>query len=688
MFEVIQLGDMKTATTKSAANHIYIADVSGSMYADLPKIRQHLKNIISVVAQPEDTFTLIWFSGKGQCGVVFENVLLSDLNTVQLLHAAIDKWLRPMGMTGFIDPINLSKTIAYDPTKLNNLVMLTDGYDNTSNRADILKTVADMKSVFHSVTFIEYGYYADRELLAKMAEQVGGLHIFAEGYTQYEKVFSDTISGAIRVNNISVDVNKKAKHCIFTYGTQIRIVPVIDGKVTVPEDTQKIYSVVPKDVLSKQLSAEHLYLVLYYAAKTENDELVWKCLEALGDVAMVELYQNAFTKQELSTFESAVERAVLNERERFVKGRDLSAVPDKNAPTVIDLLSSLAASNAELVTSSEYWDYEKTSRERVATEDLPKFVPSPMQANVPLHSLVYNSSRPNVSILTTRDGVVQLPENKFRLKSVPSFITRNYTIIRDGIKNVSKLPVVLGEMQMLALTHFDFEVIHSDNGKVFAVFDISKMPVINRRSLEQVTAEYVSRVIRDIQMLAVSNKVLKFYLKNQMAENSKTVKMVEKYGVDAAEWLSSIGVRDYGFNAVGTTSGEVSDEYQAIELEYKVKGMSSIPAIDATLKKRDEIKAAEKDGGKSKKTLNMVEQLICMHADSYMGLSNDELQTLSNNAINTKRALERRLADCVFALILGRKWFGDDEVYTTTIQFTNSLSTELTLTKVRKTVKI
>jgi hypothetical protein len=278
-----------------------------------------------------------------------------------------------------------------------------------------------------------------------MAAAVGGTHVFADGYKRYEVVLGDTISGVARVNKIDVSVNKKAKHCIYTYNNQIHIVPVVEGVASIPEDVERIHSIVPKDVLQKQLSEEHLFMILFYAAKTTNDELVWRCLEALGDVNLIRSYQNAFTKQELSEFEILVQNAVLDKTQRFVGGKDTNAVPDKNANTVIDLLSALSEekANASLDTDSDHWNYNKIGRSSETIEELPKFVKSKLAAKVSMKDIVFNSERPNISIRTNQQGSVKLPENTVGLESVPSFITRNYTVIRDGIKNVKQLPVVL-----------------------------------------------------------------------------------------------------------------------------------------------------------------------------------------------------------------------------------------------------
>lgn len=678
MFEVIELGGNKTVTAqqKAACNHVYVVDVSGSMYNDLPKIRQHLKNIITVVAQPDDTFSVIYFSGRGQCGVVFENVLVSDASTVQMMHDSIDRFIQTIGLTGFVDPIKKAMGLNLDPSKLNNFIMLTDGYDNQSSRADIIKETGLLKTKFQSVSFLEYGYYADRELLAAMASEVNGIHVFSEGYEKYEEAMNEMISGVPRVQNMTVKVNKKAKHAAFIYQGQIRIVNAVDGEVVVPEDVDRVHSIVPGDVLSKQLSVEHLYLILYYASKTNNAPLVWNALEALGDVRLVEAFQNAFTKQEISAFEDLVGEAVLNEDMRFVDGRDLTIVPKKDAPTIIDLLRLLSeAEGSMLVTDSPYWSYNRIGRASVKAdgEVLPRFVQSPM-ARLSMRGLVFNSERPNVSISTQVAGNVMLPENDFGLSRVPSFITRNYTIIRDGIRNMDELPVLFKKELAPQVEGFAHEVVDEGAEYFYWVFNLKKIPVINRQMVESVDLGEFKDSVLILTRLKSDLKVLNAKVKED-GDTSKTVGLIEKYGDEAAAWLSSIGVRDYGFGEVGTKSTEVTDEYESIQVLYKIKGLSSLPAIDATLKKQS-------DG----KKLNAADRMILDSITWFNGLK-DPVEG-RDKLTKQKRAAEVILAKMIYALVLGKVWFGDEEVVTTDLPLFSDLDTPMTIEKVRKMIKI
>lgn len=678
MFEVINIGTTKTVATEQACNHVFVVDVSGSMWNDLPQIRTALKNIISMTGKEEDTASLIWFSGRGQCGVVFENVLLSDINTINTIHQSIDRFIKPIGATGFVDPIRLAMSISIDDKKVSSLIMMTDGYDNCSVRSQIIEESEKLKNRYSSIAFIEYGYYADRNMIASMAQAANGIHMFADGVSNYEKLLEERTSNIAHVQNIEVKVNKAAKDCIFIEGKRVRIVPVKEGKALVPESIDKVHSIVPKDVLSKQLSEDHLYMILFYAAKTENDKLVWDVLQVLGDVKLIRMYSNCFTKQEMSAFEKECETCAIEPDTRFFEGKDPFAVPDKNAPTVMELLFGLSAEDADtqLLTKSVYWDYKRIGRARTSESEYPRFIESAL-GGVALKNLVFSTERPNVSIQTVVSGMVELPENEHGLGSVPSFITRNYTIIKDGIVNVTKLPVLMNANAFEQLSSkFSNTVIERTNDKVHTVFDLAGVPVVNRGMVESVSSEKFCEAVATLQKTKAALKVVKHKL-DSLGTNTKTAGMVQQYGEEAAKWLSSIGVRDYGFSKVGTTQEDASDEYEAIELSVKIAGLSSLPAINAVEKKIE-----------SGKKLNVADSLIKTFLDMYVSESDvGKLATIRAGWEIIKKEVEEELSNYTNALILGRKWFCEDAVFSSEINIAG-IKTTMSAEKRRVTIKI
>ena len=64
--------EFKNAVAKpTPTNHVFVCDVSGSMYNELPRIRQHLKNNLATLVKQDDTVSILYFSSRGQFGSVF-----------------------------------------------------------------------------------------------------------------------------------------------------------------------------------------------------------------------------------------------------------------------------------------------------------------------------------------------------------------------------------------------------------------------------------------------------------------------------------------------------------------------------------------------------------------------------------------------------------------------------------------
>lgn len=662
MFEVITLGDHKAVVTQAPTNHVYLVDVSGSMFGSLPKMRQHLKNIVSMITKPEDTFSIIYFSGRGQCGVVCEGVPVKDIGSVTAVQNSIDRWLQPIGLTGFHEPMKLSMEVADRlPTQnFNNFVMLTDGYDNQSNRDSVVEDSSKLKNHFNSVSFIEYGWYCDRELLAKMAERSGGIHVFAEGYDDYVEEFQDVIESAVREPRIEVKVNKRAKHAIYILNDNITIIEVEDGEVSVPQSVDKVHSIVPKDVLQKELSEDHLYLIMYYAAKTNNTKLVWRCLEALGDIRLIDSYTNAFTRQEMSEFVEIAGWAALYEEDRFTSGKDLDYLPNESAYTVLDILHILElGEEVSVLVNSPLFEYTRTTRSQKKEEILPRFIPD-AGATAYMTGLVYNSTRPNVSIQTLVEGSVEVPENDFGLRFVNSKRYKNYSVIRDGILNIKALPLFVDEKTLYTLTAIAktlpqskkplVEVISEDveEGNANILLNLSSAPVINRTSAEDVSKEHFVKTIKALNVYQGAVKGLKSHVPN--ASDDKVKGLAQKHGEDAAKWLSSIGVRDYGFSPK-TTSQEPTDAYVATEMEIKVKGLSNLPSVNAVQKKLD-----------ADKKLTVSEYLVWkgMEAGNLCKTEEEVKDTLKECQSRVK-SLNHELSKMIYTIVIAKKWFTGEE---------------------------
>ncbi len=375
-------------------HHILLIDCSGSMYSDLPKIREQCKRKLPKLLKETDLLSIIWFSGRGDFGVLVEAEPVATLKDLRAIETAIDRWLKPVGLTGFKEPLlEVSKLVSRmkDKDMAVSLFFMSDGCDNQWGRADILKAVESAGAVVHSAVFVEYGYYADRNLLTAMAEKCGGVNIFAADFGQYEPTFEAAMKRkATGAPKVSIDVDPSATGFVFsTEGDEIKTFAIEDGKVSVPKDLKSIWylsskplgeqgtpitksaaAVVGKDTAKlNSESATAIYAALSLYAQRMDSNVVYKLLKASGDVRFINKFANCFGKQKYSDFIETVGAAAWNPTFRLTEGYDPNKVPNEDAFTLLDLIKVLAADedNKVLLNKPEF-RYSKIGRGRIETD--------------------------------------------------------------------------------------------------------------------------------------------------------------------------------------------------------------------------------------------------------------------------------------------------------------------------------
>jgi len=378
-------------------NHFAVIDCSGSMYSDLPRIREQLKRKLPKLLKEQDTISLIWFSGRGEFGTLLEAEPVATLTDLKAVEQAIDRWLKPCGLTGFTEPIQeagrvVERVAKARPGSVSSLLFLSDGCDNQGTRASILKAMEEAANGFQCTTVVEYGYYADRNLLAAMAEKAGGTHIFAEDFTRYSPTFEAAMQkrpvGAPRVE-VVVDGDPIQGFVFALQDGDLITYSVEGGKVRVPENLSGFWFVSPAQVgvpstmafadnvayeasqatpqLADNICAAFAAISLYAVRMKPN--IVYPLLKVLGDVSLVEEFANCFGKQRYSDFQEHAKKAAFGEG-AFSKGYDPNRVPADDAFTVLDLLQLLSSDDANRVLLDDSrFRYSRIGRGRVDSSD-------------------------------------------------------------------------------------------------------------------------------------------------------------------------------------------------------------------------------------------------------------------------------------------------------------------------------
>lgn len=637
-----------TSNTKKIdqkTHHVAVIDCSGSMSSDLPKVREQLKKKLPKLLKADDTISIIWFSGKGEFGTLLEAEAVSSLTDLKNVNSAIDRWLRPVGLTGFKEPMEevsalVNRVKSKDKDGLFSLMFMSDGQDNQWPKDKIVEAVESAAGGLSSATFVEYGYYADRPTLTKMAEAAGGALVFAEDFDKFDPVFDAVIqkkiSGKPKIE-VSLEFPPIRDFAFAVADNELISYGATGNKVKVPEDANGIWYVTDSAKVDRaDANADAGALAAVYGAISLYSvrmapEVVLPLLKFTGDVNFIEAFGGCFGKQKYSEFMDMTKSAAFDASKRLVKGFDPDKVPADDAFTVLDVLNVLADDEGnKLLLDSPDFKYTKIGRGRVdADETLTadeqaqiddltkqmtstkdpkkvaelaaqisaitsnkkaalKFISKPSPDGYSISNLTYNEDRPNISVLVRKEGTVdvsdRLPvslEGKIP-KEFPTSIYRNYAILKDGLVNVSLLPVKLTPRTVTKLANavstgkapkeaFEFDA----NGA--SKIHLNKLPVINRQMVKSISAKSFFETQWELLKAQAEKKVFDSFSK-ELSPEKKSEGFVALYGDEGAAWLKENGFTDFGFNPKSVVA-ESTDFYIGKELKASMKGYSTIPSL-------------------------------------------------------------------------------------------------------------
>lgn len=722
---MIESLEFKNAVATAApSNHVIVVDISYSMYRALPEVRKHLKENLPSLVKPEDTVSVLYFSSRGDFGTVFAGRQVSAASDLSELNKLIDRFLQPSGCTGFVEPLKLAFDTAHGlkkPGYVNNLAFMTDGYDNCWRTNEILLVAETLPHAFDNITFIEYGWNCNRELLAQMAERSGATHVFAEGQTEYQTELENVLKSS--VPKVRVDISTLYTHAIYVENGVATVLAAqsdvkesdipgvkveVSAYVNVPESVTKLWVVNPNmiDQMDNLTDIQAAYVLAFYGVHTMDADLVWAALKKTGDVRFIKRYNNCFTKQDYSNIKIDLVQAIVDDQLRGVDGIDYNLVPAEDATTVVDVLTYLAEAGVSVATKHPMFSYRSIGRGTVQkaddTEDklaeeianaqskeerkalalklaeheewTPSFEPANDLGVVPISDLVYNSERPNISVRTIQHGTVAVPEfaqKKFGLpEELDTFQWRNYTIVKDGIINVKTLPFKADAEVATVLHQMGVHVFGGQND-VF-ILNLESVPLVNRAMTKNISAsQFFADNVR-LEALKGKQKVLKFY-RDALVGKGNAKGLAIQYGAEAAEYLSGVGIRDYGFSPK-TETKESTDFYMSRELNVKIAGASSLPSIAAVQKKIAD-----------KKNLNAGDMFIANALKEYDAfvkspaitavpeavqkqLIENWIDAAAKAAITEVRALNKSLSKVVYGIVAGHGWFTDLDLEESTME--------------------
>ena len=634
--QVIKPEAQKEKLVEVNTHHIFVIDCSGSMSGQISAIRKDLYNKISTILRPNDSVSIIWFSGKNEFGVLLQDYTVNSPIGLNKVKELIDRYLSAQCLTAFKQPLQEAKKVIQEVTKsrpnaLHSIFFLTDGCDNCWPTKEIMSAVSELKDTVNAATIVEYGWYCNRELMSNMAQELGGIHTVSQHFQDMEPYMTKQFSNENKSKRKYVQLESAPKFDVafnVIDGDVILYAPNENGEVLLGVDGEvSIFYFTDKEPTGKLLGdadylnktylsgafktddiVKGLYASLFAFSRRSDFNMVSEILKLTGDVNLIKIKANTFGTQKITELEQKIVDAINDENLRYTQGYNPDAEPAADAYCVLDMIEDLMIDeNNFFYPQHEAFGYKRIGSKTVSkagkisdedkkkleamlndnnlsdlqdaladvknkTQDL-KFIYDNELQPCPISDLVWNEKRANLSVQVLYKGHVMLPKNSFGLtEKFDTQIFRNYTIIKDGICHTYRLPVSLSEATFKKLQSNDLLKGETFEKGKIYILDYSEIPVINRKMVDTLSAKELFENEYELTKLQASNYVFTA-LKKKLFDNSSK-DFVELYGKEATDWLATLELKSYGFNPPSTVEKQ-GEEITVNTLEIKIDKLSS-----------------------------------------------------------------------------------------------------------------
>lgn len=654
---------MKEIQTKEGNNNwIFIYDRSGSMHHVLKRLGEDIIKL-SGYLKVGDTLSIGYFSGQKEYRFILKGFLITEGQNTDAIRKIVTQNISSIGLTCFSDVLEESITVIQElktvyPANSFVLCFLTDGVPYPGGRTEESRIFENLSKLNESIgdsIFVGYGDYYGKDLMVKMAEQIGGSFVHADEIEDFSKNVEIIIKNGTSSNKIEIDISG-SEDVVLVFGKsngQIKIYPHKNGKAFVSNSEKEVYAVTSKMPKKNNESLDNLYAGAYSLALQGKVQEALGWLGQIGDKYLVDKLNNSFTVSEFGEATQAIHEACFDESKRLLDGFRKNYVPKPDAFCILDAIDALVADkNAFFYPTHSKWEYKKKGASPKMKEGFVKFEKD-TSCECPFAGLTMNKKRLNLSVRTVLGGTIALDDNHDDFNLPKDFLTyqwKNYSIVTDGILNVKRIPA--------SMSKETFDILKSGGlikktekfvqDEVY-VLDLKRIPVMNRTIGNSFTS---AKDLAEVSLNEESNKaVIKTlkYLKDKIDTSEyKTTSFTEKYTESQINYLFENGISTDGSYAPSMEPAKTEDFYMARTFEIKVSGFSSIPSIASVLKKKEE-----------KKKLNYVDNIILDTIDQYEKMNLEELKEQIKKVDEKIKACRVILQRAKFAVVLGKSKFNE-----------------------------
>jgi len=671
-------------------NHLWYFDRSGSMYYTLPQL---CRDLIERAKQLPvgDTITLGWFSTESKFNFILKGFKITDDGDYAVLEKAINKNNTTIGLTCFSEILAATKQVVEDLKIFSDrfaLCFFTDGIpvtcDNQKETLKIFEAIQGIEKNISASLLIGYGNYYNKALMSQMAEAFGGTLTHSDDLPRFNITLAEFIKNVKGADNKIKVLLPKEDDTIFSInGSNINVykqdeegninfIPYRGSKNYVFRVTSKLnlkgedkeIKLTNSNINSATIEStvRGAFAAAYILVQKTQTDKALKALATLGDKALIDVVANSFTNDEYGKAERRINEAVIAKRKRFINGRNTNYLPKDDAFCLLDAIEMLLTDKeAYFYSQDKRFSYKRIGIPSVVKEGYPTFK-ADKGVKCAFSSISWNKTKLNLSVLARITGSIKLDKFwsilGFKKATYPTWIYRNYTIVKDGFLNVQVLPLSMSSNSFKKLK--DEGLIEDKEwkkDKVFAV-NLANIPIMNRVIANGKTS---AKDLFDETLKGFTIQAILKVLKAKRDEVDPDVKYKATGAFEGLEedkifYLANLGITKNGFSPP-TEKVESTDYYFCKEFDIKMAKLSSLPKVSDVESKLVSGKTLTLRENFIKEGLDFYNKKIPITAsvDNKKSLLQDNITILQHSLIKIRSSIQKTK----FAIVLGNKWFDE-----------------------------
>ena len=631
----------------TASNYIICVDESGSMWSAIKSLKDTLKATKALLG-PQDTISIGWFSGynkfdwivKGATitanfdNLIEQNVYARGATHYEQILKSLDEVIQ-----------NVSTLTGHNNT---NLLFLTDGFPNDrSSERDILSICKGLNGKFASAKIIGYSGYYNRKLLLDMAEAIGGQMSHISDHYELDTDYKTFFSNRIQVKNIPL-----IKKFDLVWQVSTKDVLLLNQKADNSVDIQdngeesELFAITYDEISSLGImsdctlkDAKFVYSLTYVLSQKNKANLGVQLLRDTGDYKMAQSLRKAFTVAQKGAIENMIRTFAL-------LGGTPVITEQPNTTKLETFLEELDSKEVYLDTSNS--DYTSISRKGT---NVSKVEWNLTDEKAKIIQVVPNENRPNISLLTVRQGEITNVTDEDLANRIISFNATASNPITFPIKSTT-----YRNYSLVANGDFNFKkLVLEENGQTSTIYPDNDLDIFD----EEVKSIHIKDFV-NLNKTLIKEKAhvstLNFFIKSNSEQKHAEDWRVSNYGAEGAKLLEEMGIDYAGRYSPKKESipvAEDGDYLEFLEIDGYIKGASTVSA-SASFKKWEK---KAKPNAADEMLYPLFEKYTEMQKALSKELFVEMLQGILEGVQRTTKILSRKLAAMKFYLATSNAWF-------------------------------